>query len=55
MVDTGVTIKLLTKNLVDMHVLTMKEKSSKYISSVNSVVVQILGTTSITMLLPPWK
>ena len=53
LVDNNAAFMLLTKKLADAHGLTMKEMASKYISGVNSMVVQIVVTTSITVLLMP--
>ena len=53
MVDIGTAINLLTKNWVDTHGLTMKEKAADYISGANSTSVRIVGMTSITLLLMP--
>ena len=48
-VNTGVAINLLMKKWADAHGLTMKEKVTKYISSANEVVVEIVAMTSITL------
>ena len=53
MVNTGEAITLLTKKWVDPHGLTIKEKAAEYISGANGTVVNIIGTTSMTLLLVP--
>ena len=51
MVDMDVAITLLTKKWADAHGLTVKEKAAEYISGTNGTMVQIVGTTSMTLLL----
>ena len=46
-------ITLLTKKWADDHSLTMKEKAAEYIPGANGTVVQIVGTTNMTLLLVP--
>ena len=53
MVDMGVAITLLTRKWADAHGLTMKEKVAEYILGTNGMAVQIVGTTSMTLLLAP--
>ena len=50
-VKNGVAIMLLTKKWADLHGLTMKEKVSNYILGTNEESVQILGMTSMSILL----
>ena len=53
MVDTGVAIMLLTKKWVDLYGLNVKARISEYIYSVNGIAVQIMGMTSMNILLAP--
>ena len=53
MVDTGAAITLLMKKWIDAHGLAIKEKVAEYISGTNGASINIVGTTSMTLLLVP--
>ena len=53
MVEMGMAITLLMKKWADTHSLTVKEKAAEYILGANSIVVKIIGMTSMTRLLAP--
>ena len=53
MIDKGTAITLLTKEWVDAHGLTIKEKAAEYILGANGTVVKTVGMTSMTLLLAP--
>ena len=53
MVDMGVANTLLRKKWAAAYSLTMKEKVAEYISGANGTVVEIVGTTCMTLLLAP--
>ena len=52
-IDTRAAIMLLMKKWADTHSLTMKEKASKFILSTIGMMVQIMSTTSESLLLVP--
>ena len=53
MVDTGAAIMLLPKKWVDLYGLNVKARISEYIYSANGIAVQIMGMTSMIILLAP--